>query len=229
MISLIWPYWDRQAVADRSCSMLAEHYAKVKMELIVADDGNEVPYRVPLGMPFPITVVRLPRKTVPMNPCTAINAAVAEARGEFIALSGADILHTKPVLQQLYFTIKPDKMKYAIAAVWHAEKKVWHCHSSKPRSDTGDVGSFLPPNADYHFMTMMHRSLWDKAEGFDEEYRAGCGYDDPDFVMRLNRAGAKFVRRDDLVVEHVRNGAHVAWPQEGFDRNRALFMKKWRT
>jgi GT2 family glycosyltransferase len=76
-------------------------------------------------------------------------------------------------------------------------------------------------------MSMMHRSLWDKCGGLDEQYREGCGYDDPDFVMRLNRAGAKFVIRDDLVVEHVRAGARAQWPREGYVRNRALFMQKW--
>jgi GT2 family glycosyltransferase len=86
----------------------------------------------------------------------------------------------------------------------------------------------LPPGSDYHFMAMMHRSLWKAAGGFDEDYRQGAGYDDPDFVLRLHRAGAKFCIRDDLVVEHTRSCAHARWTPEQYARNRALFFSKWR-
>lgn len=228
MISLCWPYWDRQAVANQACALLAQHYVGLDMELVVADDGNNMPYQVMKGTPFPVSVVRLPLKTVPMNPCVPLNRAVSVARGEIIAISGPDMMHTKPILNQMRAELGDDKKKYVLAAVWWPEKKKWHCHSSYKRSDAGDVGSMLPPGADYHFMTMMHRSLWDECGGFDEDYRAGCGYDDPDFVMRLYKAGAKFLIRDDLVVEHVRTGAHAAWPKEGYVRNRELFMRKWK-
>lgn len=226
MLSMVWPFWQRQAIADRSCSLLAQHYAGLDLELIVVDDGNVEPYRAP-AMPFPVRVVRLPVKSEPLNPCVPINRGVAEARGEIIALSGPDMMHTKPILAQMRDELGDDEMKYVLAAVWWAERKVWHCHSTYKRSDAGDVGSMLPPGADYHFMAMMHRSLWDAAGGFDEDYREGAGYDDPDFVMRLHRAGAKFLIRDDLVVEHVRNGAHAVWPKLGYVRNRAIFMSKW--
>jgi glycosyltransferase involved in cell wall biosynthesis len=205
---------------------MAQHYAGLDLELIVVDDGNMESYRAP-AMPFPVRVVRLPVKSEPLNPCVPINRGVAAARGEVIALSGPDLSHVRPVLGQMRQELGNDEKKYVLAAVWYAEKGVWHCHSSYRRSDNGDVGSMLPPGADYHFMAMLHRSLWDAAGGFDEEYRDGAGYDDPDFVLRLNRAGAKFRIRDDLVVEHVRQGAHTAWPKAGYVRNREIFMRKW--
>lgn len=227
MISLCWPYWDRAAVADRSCALLAQHYADLDLELIVVDDGNATPYRAP-QMPFPVRVVRLQIKSGPLDPCVPLNRGVAEARGDIIAISGPEMMHTKPILAQMRDELGDDEKKYVLAAVWYAEKKVWHCHSTYKRSDNGDVGSMLPPGADYHFMTMMHRSLWDAAGGFDEDYRQGAGYDDPDFVLRLHRAGAKFLIRDDLVVDHIRNGAHAAWTAEMFERNREIFIRKWR-
>lgn len=226
MISLLWPYWDRQSVADRSCALLRQHYHALDMELIVADDGNEISYRAP-AMPFPVRVVRLPMKKRAMNPCVPLNAAFAESVGDIIAVSGPDMMHTAPILSEMREELGEDRKKYVMAAVWWAEKRRWHCHSSYKRSDDGDVGSMLPAGADYHFMSMMHRSLWEEAGGFDEEYRSGAGYDDPDFVMRLNRAGAKFLIRDDLVVEHVRADAHAQWEPSGYVHNRGLFMQKW--
>lgn len=178
-------------------------------------------------MPFPVHVVYLPRKSVPLNPCVPLNRGVAAASGDVIALSGADVMHTTPILQQMRDELGDDEKKYVLAAVWYAEKKIWHCHSTRNRPDDGDVGSMLPPGADYHFMSMLHRSLWDASGGLDEDYRAGAGYDDPDFVLRLQRAGAKFLIRDDLVAEHVRQGAHSGWTAEMFARNRSLFFQKW--
>lgn len=226
MISLIWPYWKRQEVADKSVALLSEHYKDLDFELIVVDDGSPEPYRAPVT-PFPLRVLRLSAKLGPLNPCVPINRGVEISRGDVIALSGADILHTKPILRQMREELDDGDDRYVIAAVWHAEGKRWHCHSSYKRPDNGDVGSMLPPNADYHFMTMFHRSLWDRSGGFDEDYRDGAGYDDPDFVLRMNRVGARFVRRDDLVAEHVRSGAHAEWKSEMFERNRKLFMSKW--
>lgn len=226
-ISLIWPYWERQAVANESVSLLATHYADLDFELVVVDDGNMIPYAAPPA-PFPIVVVRLPVKTRPLNPGLPFNRGVAAATGDVLAFSGPDILHRVPVLPQMLAELCDDEMKYVLAACWHAERKVWHCHSTRNRPDNGDVGSMLPPGADYHFMAMLHRSLWTASGGFDEEYREGAGYDDPDFVLRLHRAGAKFLIRDDLIVEHVREGARTAWTPEMYQRNRELFFKKWK-
>ena len=228
LISIVWPYWNRQEVADRSCELLADHYADLDIELVVVDDGSPVPYCAPMTMPFPVVVVRMPEKRGPLNPCVPLNRGVSAANGDIIAISGPDIVHVRPVLAQMRDELVDDGLKYVLAAVWHAEKKTWHCHSTRKRPDDGDVGSMLPAGADYHFMAMMHRSLWDACGGFDEDYRGGAGYDDPDFVLRLQRAGAKFVIRDDLVVEHVRDGAQSGWTAAMFARNRALFMSKWR-
>jgi hypothetical protein len=228
LISLIWPYWQRQAVADRSVALLAKNYADLELELIVVDDGNAEPYQAP-SAPFPIHIVRLPLKHEPLDACVPINRGVEIARGDFIALSGPDILHTRgPVLKHMRHELGNDRKKYVLAAVWYPERNIWHCHSTHKRGDAGDVGSMLPPGADYHFMSMMHRSLWEASGGLDEDYRDGAGYEDPDFVLRLHRAGAQFRIRDDLVVEHVRAGARTAWTPEGFARNRAVFFSKWK-
>lgn len=228
MISLILPYWNRQAAADLSLAMMARHYAGLDLEVIVVDDGSTPAYEAPKAMPFPVRVVRLPAKAAPMNPCVPINAGAAIAQGEYIAISNPEILHERPVLPAMLDEAQRGGDKtYVLAACWDPERKRWHCHSSNKRSDAGDVGSFLPEGADYHFMALMHRSLWEATDGFDEDYRNGAGYDDPDFVLRLHRAGARFVIRDDLVVLHPRNGAKAGWKPAMFERNRKVFFSKW--
>lgn len=228
MISLILPYWNRQAAADLSLALMARHYADLALEVIVVDDGSTPPYQAPAALPFPVRVVRLPTKAAPMNPCTPINAGAAIAQGEYIALSNPEILHESPVLPAMLDEAqRGGPLTYVLAACWDPERKRWHCHTSNKRSDSGDVGSYLPAGADYHFMALMHRSLWEAAGGFDEDYRDGAGYDDPDFVRRLHRAGASFVIRDDLVVTHPRHGARAGWTPAMFTRNRMIFKQKW--
>jgi glycosyltransferase involved in cell wall biosynthesis len=230
VISLILPYFNRAAATDRALTALAEHYPDLDLEVIIVDDGSEAPYYAPRDMPWPVIIRRLPPKSIPKNPCLPINIGVYSANGKYIAISNPEIVHRAPILEQMREEIvRGGQNTYVIAAAWNPESKRWHCHSTIKRSDNGDVGSFLPPEADYHFMVMMHRALWVASGGFDNEYRDGAGYDDPDFVMRLARAGAHFVRRDDLVVDHPRDGARAEWTPAMFARNRELFLGKWRT
>ena len=227
MISLILPYWDRQAATDRALALLSTVDPDLDLEVVVVDDGSPVPFVKP-SWPIDIRVLRLPAKSGPLNPCVPYNAGVEASRGTWVALSNPEILHRQPVLAAMRDECAGrGEEAYVMAAAWCPEQGRWHCHSSRQRTDDNDVGAYLPAGADYHFMTMMHRSLWDKTGGFDEDYRLGAGYDDPDFVRRLHRAGAQFVMRDDLVVEHPRLGAHADWTGAQFARNRAIFMKKW--
>lgn len=228
MISLILPFWNRPIAAERSINLLIKHYRDLQLEVIVVDDGSPDPFVWPDRTPFLLRTIRLKQKTGPKNPCVPLNAGVAAASGEVIALSSPEILHTRPVLPAMLSQLAELGPKgYVMAACWSREQNRWHAHSSRKRRDDNDVGSMLPADADYHFMSMMHRVLWDEAGGFDEDYRDGAGYDDPDFVKRLERAGARFCMRDDLVVTHVRDGAKCNWTPEMFSRNRSLFLSKW--
>ena len=114
---------------------------------------------------------------------------------------------------------------YVLAACWYEAEQKWHCHSSLTAGGYHE-NIKQPVGSGFHFCAMLNRSLWDKAGGFDEEYREGSYYEDPDFVNRIARAGGIFKIRDDLVVEHVRDGCEaVGW--RGRDRNEALFKQKW--
>ena len=229
MLSLILPYYERQAATDESLLLMVEHYFDMDLEIIIVDDGSPEPFHASASLPLNIKVIRLPEKSYPLNPCVPYNRGVAEATGDYIAISNPEILHKRPVLQRMQSKAKAEgDSSYVMAACWCPEQNRWHAHSTKIRRDDNDVGPYVPKGADYHFMTVMHRSLWDKARGFDEDYRNGAGYDDPDFVRRLDRAGAKFFMCDDLVVEHPRKGARADWTVDMFAINRGIFMNKWK-
>jgi glycosyltransferase involved in cell wall biosynthesis len=216
MISLILPYWDRQEAADKALRLLAATYAGLDLEVVVVDDGSG--FVVP-DVALDIKVVRLPSKSVPMCPVTAWNEGVKAASGEIIALSCVEILHDKPVLEQMAAELT-DPKRYVLAAAWCPETNSWHCHSSV------EVPG-LPEGVGIAFLGMMRKSLYWKAGGFDEDYREGAGYEDRDFILRMLKAGAEFVIRDDLVVTHPKTGATIVWGDAKFERNLNLYASKW--
>lgn len=217
MISVCMPYWHRQAALDRSLEAYRRLYAD-SLEIVIAADGCDV---TAPGC----TVVNLPPKTKAMNPCVPINRAVEGSTGDVIVLTNPEILHTKPVLNQMRESLDhPDR--YVIAACWHRSdtkgKGWWVAHSSCKAGQGGRLP--MPEGSGFHFCAMLNRTLWDKAGGFDEDYRDGHACDDNDWLWRLESAGAKFLMRDDLVVQHFQS--EVNWGGR-LARNRRLLKQKW--
>jgi hypothetical protein len=220
MISLILPYWERQEASDKALKLLESTYKGVDLEIVIVDDGNPVPFNVP-ETSLRIKVVTLPRKNEPKCPTTAWNAGVEAATSEIVVLSCVEILHETPVLEQMAEAVKDlGPLGYVLAAAWCPEAQQWHCHSSVkvPRN---------PEGTGIAFCGALHRDLFFKAGGFDDEYREGAGYEDNDFINRMLRVGARFLIRDDLVVIHPKTGATIEWGATKFARNEKLFYEKW--
>lgn len=217
-VSLILPYWNRQAAADEALALIAKNYAHMELEVIVVDDGSNPAFEHAGFNPdiAPILkVVRLPAKETALATCVPINRGVAAASHDIIALSSVEMLHSRPVLPQMKEELRNgDWNTYVSAAVWCPDQNRWHAHSSLNR-------------APLHFMTMLRRDLWDRAGGMDEDYRAGICFDDNDFVNRLLAAGMHYVYRDDLVVVHPREGAKAVNVPALWERNRLLYKSKW--
>lgn len=226
MISLILPYWDRVGVADAALERLAQCYPDLGLQVIVVDDGNPTPYKVPesLAGRLQVDVVRLPEKREPKSPVTCWNAGFGAAKRDLIGISCVEVWHSRPVLKAM--AVELDELGprgYVLAAAWCPELREWHCHSQHAAA-----GSYqLPKGTGRAFLGLMHRSLYEKAGGWDEDYRDGAGYEDVDFIHRMLKAGAEFRIRDDLVVNHPKTGASIAWGAEKFARNAEILKRKW--
>lgn len=222
-ISLILPYWDRKEAADEALRRLDALYADLDLEVIVVDDGNRERYVPPPGR-LDIRVIYGPEKDEPKSPCTCWNVGVRAATGDLLALSCVEILHADQVLQQLAATVMECGHKaYALAAAWCPELREWHCHSAHRSAGAPE----MPAGFGRAFLGVLHRSLYEAAGGWDEDYRDGAGWEDLDFARRLERAGALPIFRDDLVVIHPKKGASIRWGAEKFARNEALYREKW--
>lgn len=225
LTSVVLPYWNRPEALAKSLKLMAKHYGG-EIEVIVADDGSYIPPVLKGPYPFYVRHYALEAKTVAKNPCVPINRGVAISTGDVVVISNPEVLHMARVLNEMRAELESIGPKgYVLAAAWCPEENAWHCHSSIA-GDRPD-GIRQPPGSGFHFCAMLHRELWNEAGGFDEDYRDGAGYDDPDWVNRLARVGARFKIRDDLVVIHPRSGAKSNWPPGAFERNRELFLRKW--
>jgi GT2 family glycosyltransferase len=227
MISIVLPYWDRRNATLEALDLLAKHY--VGIEVVIVDDGSQPSqaFEVVKDYPFALHVIKLPIKDQPQNPCVPINVGVKASRFDVVVISNPEILHETPVLLEMYKELSEmGEMGYVLAACWCEEEKQWHCHSSiEKRSD----GHSFQYGTGYHFCGMLNKSLFYKAGGFDEDYRDGAGWDDPDWVNRLVKAGARFKIRDDLVVKHPKRGCSTNWRGGMMERNQELYRKKWPT
>jgi hypothetical protein len=216
VISVCAPYWNRQDALDGMVSMYQDLYPDLGVELSICDDGSPVPARAPHG----VTLTRLPTKDHPLNPCAPMNRAVEASSGDIIVLTNPEVRHEGPVLREVldlldertYVAARCRGIGYRIAGVWLAG----------PDADYSLYGRLpVPPGAHFHFLAAMHRSLWERVGGMDEDYRHVQGCDDNDLLWRLHRAGARF-RCAEGVVTQPRSDTH--W---GLPHGRDLFFSKW--
>lgn len=218
VLSLVLTYWDRQEAANQALALLAKHYHALPIEVVVVDDGSPTPFKH-IGFPgtaMTLKVVRLPAKTACQSPTTPFNLGVQAAHYDVIGLGGVEMLHRSPVLAQMRDELlQGDKSYYVSAAVWCPDQNRWHVHNSLNR----------PP---LNFMTMLNRDLYERAGGFDDDYREGFAFEDNDFLNRLFKVGMHYCIRDDLVVEHQRKGAKGRYSSAQHERNRLLYLSKWK-
>lgn len=212
-VSVCVPYWQRQAALDRMLQTYARLYPDLGLEFSICDDGSPEPAVVPPG----VILTRLPAKDRPLNPCVPINRAVAASSGEVIVLTNPEIEHREPVLPALLELLESED-DYVAATCW--DDRGFHVAGADV--DFTKRGRLpVPPGAQFHFLAAFHRTLWDRAGGFDEDYRHGTGCDDNDFLFRLHRAGARF-RLSPATVYH-----HPTKTPWGMPHNRDLFFRKW--
>lgn len=219
-VSILMTYWDRQPAADRALAQFAKTYTDLDAEIVIIDDGNSVPFRMP-DVGLTARILTLPQKPGPTPQSATWNRAVEFASGDIIVMNCIEVLHMNPVLHPMLSELgRMGRDGYVLAAAWCPEERKWHCRSDVRVPD-------CPPGVGIGFCGALHRDLYERAGGFDEDYMDGAGYEDRDFIRRLLRAGAKFSVLDGHAVTHPKAGARIKWPADGFLRNEKMFYSKW--
>lgn len=181
------PYWERQAHLSRSLAAYRRLYGDV--EISICDDGSRAAVDA-----RGCVVTRLPAKSVGMNPCVPMNVAVRSSTHPVIVLTNPEIEHREPILWAMLEMLE-GPLDYVAATCIDSD-------GSKLSGDDVHYERKLPRGAHFHFCAMLHRELFELAGGFDERYREGRGFEDADFLWRLNQVGARFRLADVTVYHH---------------------------
>jgi len=218
-ISICMPYWQRQSELDRSLAAYRRLYGHLDIEISICDDGTPVPVRAP-----GCVVTRLKSKRIGLNPCVPINAAVRASSGDVIVLTNPEVEHREDVLTGMLAMLEhPDDYVTVacqdVSGMWIAGPMVNYLY------ENGRMP--VPPNAHFHFCAMFHRELFDRAGGFDEEYRFGRSLDDNDWLWSVAEAGARFKVAPGQVwhykTPHSYAGSHLS----NLERLKAKWGHKW--
>lgn len=217
MISICMPYWQRQQELDASLAAYRAVYEGWDLEISICDDGSPEPVVAP-----GCVVTTLPPKTVGLNPCVPINAAVRASRGDVIVLTNPEIEHREDVLSGM-FALLQDGNDYVTVSCRDVDGR-WLAGAEVDYSAEGRMP--VPPGAHFHFCAMLTRELFERAGGFDEAYRFGRACEDNDWLWRLHAVGARFKLAPGVVWHRQTPHKHER-RQSNTDLLRAKWGRRW--
>jgi hypothetical protein len=204
------------------------------LEISLCDDGtSREPERLDLVRIAEITKGRvrvrvslLPDHELPRCSALAINAAVEASTAPIVVIQNPETTHHDArVLHQIELEVEADPSAYVVSSCWEADLAQWYEHPVHRRKGL-------------HWCVGMRRELWRRAGGIDLGLMAGHAYEDNDLRNRMHRAGARFVHREDLLVNHRkslqekyegRRGAQDSWDAGLVQVNRERYLSTWGT
>lgn len=225
-ISICMPYWNRRAELMRSLEAYERLYPDLDIEYSICDDGSPEQLRdVWPWFRSSVQVTSLPRKTNALNPCVPINVAVRQASRDVIVLTNPEIEHRDRVLDKMLDALTGPN-DYVMTGC-RDTSGAWYAGPMSPRAPIGGRAP-IPRGTELHFCVMMHRALFERAGGFDEEYRDGHAYDDNDWLFRLWALGDVNFKYVDGIVWHHKGASRSLWKAAPLERNKAIFERKWK-
>jgi glycosyltransferase involved in cell wall biosynthesis len=194
LVSVIVPTYNCATfITDALDSVLSQDYSP--LEVIVVDDGSTDGTRDVLARYGDRIRVFQQQNG---GPAAARNLAVSKSSGEYLAfLDGDDLwLPGKLKFQMDYIASHPEmRVVYGEWLVWHpdADGRFSPLALPPPREDFAldemDSGwayaRLISHDCILHIIaTVIHRSVFDRVNGFDESFRTGSDYD---FWVRMSR------------------------------------------
>lgn len=188
LLSVIVPTYNCEAfIGDALDSILSQGHAQ--MEIVIADDGStDGTLAVVERFGSRVRVFRQANR----GPAAARNLAVRESRGDYLAfLDGDDLwLPDKLSAQMAYLRANPQtKVVYGNWLVWntqadgryHAEDLVVPADDDPTLIEDENSGWVYPKlllDSIIHIIAaVIHRSVYERVDGFDESLRTGSDWD----------------------------------------------------
>lgn len=208
--SIIMPYYNRPEIRFAFDSFIKFYSERDDFEIIISEDTknrdnverhqklNDIINKY--SEKLKITLILDP--CVAINPATRYNRGVEVAKGSILIITNPETPHTMDIFKELDMVdFSNTYIVCACSAMHLVEDKgnffdnehkfyMWYQHT-------------VHRNANFHFCTAISKENYNKIGGFDEGYSKGLGFDDNNFVKRVEVGGLKIVPRDDLVTYHI--------------------------
>jgi len=227
--SFLIPYVPRAAHLDRVlCAFRYWYGTRKDFELILVpttlDDPELERLCLHYGQHLQLRTQATDRPDTP-NSCRRFNVAAGLARGQFLVITGPEIKHVTNVLAAFDQEFAADPGAYLVPACANVEFATerhigWYQHS-------------VYNNRRLHWCTAISRANWEKIGGFDERYCQDMGWEDDDWLARVENAHCPIVVRDDVLVYHLQHGRGANFGYAGGplinpgEKNAQLYYKTW--
>lgn len=241
-VSVVVISYNQWALTERCLQSLVAHSERNSTEIVVVDNASQdnTPEQLQAWAAHDPAHRRIVLNTTNKGFGPAVNQGLALAKGEYLAVLNNDIvvspgwarglrrhLQTRPGLGMLCPITNNIGNEAQVALSGATVADVFQ---SAQAYTLRKVGRFLPLNVCAFFCVMMHRTTYEAVGPMDEQFVPGF-FEDDDYCLRIKALGLEVGCAEDVFVYHELSASFdklkAAHRQEIFERNKALFEKKW--
>jgi GT2 family glycosyltransferase/glycosyltransferase involved in cell wall biosynthesis len=244
LTSVVVVSYNQWHLTERCLQSIADHSDTQAMEVIVVDNASadDTPQRLQAWAEQDPQ-----RRKIVLNQDNrgfgpAVNQGLAMAAGDYLIILNNDIivgpgwarglrrhLEADPQLGILCPVTNNIGNEAQVALRGHSPAEVFE---SARHYNLGKVGKLLPLSIAAFFCVMIPRRVYAQLGGLDEQFVPGF-FEDDDYCLRIKALGLTIGCAEDVFVYHELSASFdkvgVARRQAIFERNKALFEKKWGT
>ncbi len=232
-VTIVIPHFERNKLLELSLRCINSLYSNQNVEVVIVDDCSRELMRpiVPPDFKLELRLVQIQQKNG-INPCTPFNMGVDHAEGELIVLTSPEVIHTQSIFKmepnileirehQYFvvpvFAITDEKLNHEIMQSKEYEniqvtvsrnlKKFEMNLGKNGYSYANDIGAWYShpviKDSKLNFLSIITKKTYFNIGGFDSRYRNGTGFDDLDFLRRLQICGTEIIYPESLPAIHL--------------------------
>jgi GT2 family glycosyltransferase len=244
-ISIVIAYYERPIQLRNTLYSFVEHSYGRNVEVVVVDDGSTSDEAtIPdFSFSFELKILKMPAdKKWYKNSCVPYNCGFINASGSVILLQNAECFHYDNIVKHaLEHANDNNYLSYACYSL-NSESTSSLTSSiaagkglegvdfkySKPIRDGGEgwYNHSKHNPVGYHFCAAITMKNLRRLGGFDEKYARGIGYDDNEFLHRVQKLPLSIEIVDSAVVLHQHHYTETLLGSrlgKYYDRNRLLY------
>lgn len=244
LTSVVVVSYNQWHLTERCLQSIADHSDTEAIEVIVVDNASadDTPQRLQTWVQQdPV------RRKIMLNQDNrgfgpAVNQGLAMAAGEYLIILNNDIIVGPGWARGLRRHLEADSQLGILCPVTNniGNEAQVALRGSTPAEvfesarhyNLGKVGKLLPLTIAAFFCVMIPRRVYTQLGGLDEQFVPGF-FEDDDYCLRIKALGLTIGCAEDVFVYHELSASFdkvgVARRQAIFERNKALFEKKWGT